>query len=113
MIPDIDAVRRAAGSTPDPEVRTSIAELGLLDEIEVHGGNVVVHYHLTSPLCPLQFAIKIGKEIRRRVKALPGVESCRVVIQDHFLWEEIQQKVNCGSCATTHHGPLLAAEGRP
>jgi hypothetical protein len=25
-----------------------------------------------------------------------------VVIQDHFLWEEIQQKVNCGSCASSH-----------
>jgi len=99
---DLEAVRRVAGATPDPEVRTSIAELGLLDEIEADGGRVVVHYHLTSPLCPLQFAIKIGKDIRRRVLAIPGVESCRVVIQDHFLWEEIQQKINCGSCGSTH-----------
>ena len=34
---DIEAVRVAAGSTPDPEVRCSIAELGLLDEITVEG----------------------------------------------------------------------------
>jgi metal-sulfur cluster biosynthetic enzyme len=91
---DIEAVRVAAGSTPDPEVRCSIAELGLLDEITVEGSGVTVHYHLTSPLCPAQFATKIGKEIRRRVMAVPGVEACEVVIQDHFLRDEIQQQIN-------------------
>jgi metal-sulfur cluster biosynthetic enzyme len=91
---DIEAVRAAAGSTPDPEVRCSIAELGLLDEITVAGSNVTVHYHLTSPLCPAQFATKIGTEIRRRVMAVPGVEACEVVIQDHFLRDAIQQQIN-------------------
>jgi len=91
---DIEAVRVAAGSTPDPEVRCSIAELGLLDAITVEGSGVTVHYHLTSPLCPAQFATKIGKEIRRRVMAVPGVEACEVVIQDHFLRDEIQQQIN-------------------
>jgi metal-sulfur cluster biosynthetic enzyme len=91
---DIEAVRMAAGSTPDPEMRCSIAELNLLDEITVEGSGVTVHYHLTSPLCPAQFATKIGKEIRRRVLAVPGVEACEVVIQDHFLRDEIQQQIN-------------------
>ena len=91
---DIEAVRAAAGSTPDPEVRCSIADLRLLDEITVDGGHVTVHYHLTSPLCPSQFATKIGNEIRRRVLAVPGVEACEVIIQDHFLREEIQALIN-------------------
>ena len=91
---DIEAVRRAAGSTPDPEVRCSIAELGLLDAITVEGSGVTVHYHLTSPLCPAQFATQIGQEIRRRVMAVPGVEVCEVVIQDHFLRDAIQQQIN-------------------
>jgi len=91
---DIEAVRAAAGSTPDPEVRCSIAELGLLDAITIEGSGVTVHYHLTSPLCPAQFATKIGMEIRRRVMAVPGVEACEVVIQDHFLRDEIQQQIN-------------------
>src|SRR5881296_1146243 len=91
---DIETVRAAAGSTPDPEVRCAIAELGLLDAITVAGSNVTVHYHLTSPLCPAQFATKIGTEIRRRVMAVPGVEACQVVIQDHFLRDEIQQQIN-------------------
>jgi metal-sulfur cluster biosynthetic enzyme len=94
MAVDIEAVRRAAGSTPDPEVRTSIADLGLLDDVEVDGGHVVVRFHLTSPLCPSKFATKIGLGIRKRVEAVPGVESCEVILQDHFANDEIIDLIN-------------------
>jgi metal-sulfur cluster biosynthetic enzyme len=91
---DLEAVRRAAGSTPDPEVRCSIAELGLLDEVDAVGGKVTVHFHLTSPLCPSKFATRIGRDIRKRVEALPGVESCEVVLDDHFIRDEIIDLIN-------------------
>lgn len=94
MTVDVDAVRRAAASVPDPEVRRSIADLGLLDEVEVHGGCVTVHFHLTSPLCPANFAARIGKEIRRRVAAVPGVLSVEVVLQDHFAEDELHRLIN-------------------
>ena len=65
---DLAAVRQAAGSVPDPEIRRTLAELDLLDEVEADAsGRVVVRYHLTSPLCPSPFAIDIGREVRRRV----------------------------------------------
>jgi len=60
---DPERVRKVAGSVKDPEVRTSIAELGLLDEVEVDGGRVTVRFHLTSPLCPAKFAGAIGQGI--------------------------------------------------
>lgn len=101
----------AAGSTPDPEVRCSIAELGLLDAITVEGSGVTVHYHLTSPLCPAQFATKIGQEIRRRVMAVPGVEACAVVIQDHFLRDEIQQQINRIPGRRGKGQPIVKREG--
>jgi metal-sulfur cluster biosynthetic enzyme len=91
---DVEEVRRAAGSVPDPEVRRSIADLGLLDEVDVEGSSVTVHFHLTSPLCPANFAARIGKEIRRRVAALPGVESVEVVLEDHFIQDELHQLIN-------------------
>lgn len=91
---DIERVRKAAGSTPDPEVRKTIAELDLLDEITVVGSHVSVNYHLTSPLCPTIFATKIGREIRRRVEAVPGVESCDVNLTDHFVRDEIIDLIN-------------------
>jgi metal-sulfur cluster biosynthetic enzyme len=94
MTIDVDAVRHAAGSTRDPEVRRTIAEMNLLDEIEVEGERVTVHYHLTSPLCPSKFATHIGREIRRRVEAVPGVASCDVVIRDHYQRDRIQSLIN-------------------
>lgn len=95
---DVAAVRAAAGSVPDPEIRRTLAELDLLDDVQVApDGEVVVRYHLTSPLCPSPFAIQIGREVRRRVQLLPGVRTCRVDIQDHFIAGEISQQVNDGA----------------
>ena len=92
---DLVAVRAAAGSVPDPEIRVTLAELDLIDEVQVDpAGVVLVGYHLTSPLCPSPFAIDIGKEVRRRVQALPGVTACRVDIRDHFIARDISAEVN-------------------
>ena len=93
---DRERVRRVAGSVKDPEVRTSIAELGLLDEVEVDGGRVTVRFHLTSPLCPAKFAGAIGQEIRRKVARLPGVEAVEVVLTDHFMAEALHRLINEG-----------------
>jgi len=98
---DVGAVRRAAGSVPDPEVRRSITDLGLLDEVEVDGGRVTVHFHLTSPLCPANFAARIGKEIRRRVAAVPGVRSVEVILQDHFVQDELHRLINLSRAGKT------------
>jgi metal-sulfur cluster biosynthetic enzyme len=89
------AVRQAAGSVPDPEIRRTLDELDLVDEVEVTAdGDVLVRYHLTSPLCPSPFAIDIGREVRRRVLDVPGVRSCRVDIRDHFIAADISAQVN-------------------
>lgn len=93
---DLAAARAAAGSVPDPEIRRSLADLELLDDVVEDGGWVTVRYHLTSPLCPSPFAIDIGREVRRRVSALPGVVGCTVDIQDHFIAAEIARQVNDG-----------------
>ena len=92
---DRAAVREAAGSVPDPEIRRTLDELDLIDEVEVSAdGDVLVRYHLTSPLCPSPFAIDIGREVRRRVLDVPGVRTCRVDIRDHFIATDISAQVN-------------------
>jgi metal-sulfur cluster biosynthetic enzyme len=96
---DLRRVRAVAGGVKDPEVRTSIADLGLLDEVEADGGHVTVRFHLTSPLCPHRFAGHIGREIRGRVSRLPGVESVEVILQDHFAADELHRLINAGGPA--------------
>jgi metal-sulfur cluster biosynthetic enzyme len=98
---DLAAVLEAAGGVPDPEIRRTLADLDLMDGATADGGHVTVRYHLTSPLCPSVFAVDIGREVRRRVEALPGVERCTVVIADHFIADEIARLVN--------EGPVTAA----
>jgi metal-sulfur cluster biosynthetic enzyme len=94
MSVDLEAVRKAAGSVRDPEIRRSLADMDLLDEVQVEDDRVTVHFHLTSPLCPSKFATSIGQEIRRRVEAIDGVASCEVVLRDHFLREKLQELIN-------------------
>jgi metal-sulfur cluster biosynthetic enzyme len=103
---DRERVRRVAGAVKDPEVRTSIAELGLLDEVEVDGGRVTVRFHLTSPLCPAKFAGAIGQEIRRRVARLPGVDSVEVVLEDHFMAEALHRLINEGDRSAETRGVM-------
>ncbi len=95
MTVDLEAVRKVAGSVRDPEIRRSLNDMGLLDDVLLDDeSKVTVHFHLTSPLCPTKFATSIGQEIRRRVEALPGVSSCEVVLRDHFLKEKLQEVIN-------------------
>jgi metal-sulfur cluster biosynthetic enzyme len=92
---DLEAIRIAAGSVPDPEIRKTMGELGMIDEVLVEeGGRAIVRYHLTSPLCPSPFAISIGKEMRRRVEQVSGVTRCVVELRDHFIAKDIAAKVN-------------------
>lgn len=104
--PDVERVRAVAGAVKDPEVRTSIAELGLLDGVEVNGGHVTVRFHLTSPLCPAKFAGGIGREIHRRVARLEGVTSVEVVLGDHFMAEALHQLINHGDRSAATRGVL-------
>ncbi len=94
MSVDLEAVRKAAGSVRDPEIRRSLSDMGLLDEVLVEDDRVTVHFHLTSPLCPSKFATSIGQEIRRRVEAVDGVTACEVVLRDHFLGAKLQELIN-------------------
>ena len=103
---DPERVLRVAGAVKDPEVRTSIAELGLLDGVEVDGGRVTVRFHLTSPLCPARFAGGIGREIRRRVGRLDGVDSVEVVLGDHFMAAELHKLINEGDRSAATRGVL-------
>jgi len=100
-------IRQVAGSVKDPEVRTTLAELGLLDEVTVDDqGHVTVHFHLTSPLCPAKFAGQIGQQIRRRIARLPGVASVEVILGDHFMAQALHQLINHGNHTAATKGVL-------
>ena len=65
----------------EPEIRRSLAEMGLLDDVQIEGGQVTVHFHLTSPLCPSKFATNIGQEIRKRVESPIDAAQLRKIVE--------------------------------
>jgi metal-sulfur cluster biosynthetic enzyme len=113
MSVDLASVREAAGGVLDPEIRRSISDMGLLDDVTVdEGGRVTVRYHLTSPLCPSAFAVQIGKEMRQKVEAIDGVTACEVLIQDHFIGKEIQRLVNTDTTDADRNDGYTSGIGR-
>jgi ATP-binding protein involved in chromosome partitioning len=77
----------------DPHVGIPITEMKLVDDVKVDDkGNVHVDFHGSIPFCPM--AVQIGNDIRNRVKAMSGMESVRVEINNHVNAEEINKKIN-------------------
>lgn len=65
----------------DPEVGLNIVDLGLIYDVRFDGRRVHVTFTLTTPGCPMQYAMAEG--IRRAVLELSSVEDCEV----HLVWD--------------------------
>ena len=63
-------------SVMDPEIHKPITELGMVESVEVNGGQVQCGIKLTVAGCPL--SSRIEQDVRAAVAALPGVESVSV-----------------------------------
>jgi ATP-binding protein involved in chromosome partitioning len=75
--PSPDAVRQALAGVIDPELKVSITELGMVDEVLVEPtGDVRVRVALTTAGCPLRH--QISQEVESKVRGLRGVTSVSV-----------------------------------
>ncbi len=75
------AVHAACASVADPEFGVSVADLGLIYDVSVCGGEVVVAMTLTSAYCPAGDTILDG--VRAAVARVRGVTSAEV----QLVWE--------------------------
>ena len=70
--PTPDEVRRMLAGVIDPELRTSIVDLGMVGPVEVDAaGHVTVHVALTTAGCPLRH--QIATDVESKVRGLRGV----------------------------------------
>jgi ATP-binding protein involved in chromosome partitioning len=75
--PTVDDVRRALAGVIDPELKVSITELGMVDDVLVDAdGTVTVRVALTTAGCPLRN--QISREVESKVRGLRGVASVAV-----------------------------------
>jgi ATP-binding protein involved in chromosome partitioning len=71
-----ERVRAAVGAVRDPEIRRPLAELDMLDGVELTGGDATVRLSLTVVGCPA--ADRIEREVRDAAAGVAGVETVRV-----------------------------------
>jgi metal-sulfur cluster biosynthetic enzyme len=77
----VDDVTEALRQVYDPELGLDIVELGLLYDVKITGGDVVVTYSLTSIGCPAGPLIR--EQILEAVRELPGIEK----VELELTWE--------------------------
>jgi metal-sulfur cluster biosynthetic enzyme len=87
MPPDQEAVLKVLRACYDPCCRergVSIVDLGLIQEVRVHDGQVAVAMLLTSGWCP--FSMHLTQMIETEVGRLPGVKAVDVEIVWNPVW---------------------------
>lgn len=83
--PTFDELRAKLWEVKDPEINMSIVDLGLVYDISIEDGNVMVTMTLTSPGCPLGPIIR--GEAYAKLKELPGVKDVDVEIVWSPPWD--------------------------
>lgn len=90
----VEDVEDALATIVDPEIGLPILELKIVDKILIEGGDVSIDFHLTAPLCPPFFALKIATDIKEAVSKIKGVKSVKVNLKQHYLADMINKEVN-------------------
>lgn len=76
----VDQVYGALHEVYDPELGVNVVDLGLVYDVEVHGGEVDIAMTMTTPGCPMHDAIVQGAQVA--VEDMPGVRQARI----HVVW---------------------------
>src|SRR5919198_3715199 len=72
----VEDVRTALRQVLDPEIGRPIEDIGMLKDIAVQDGTVVVDVLITIEGCPLKD--RIDQDVRNAVMPLPGVQRVEV-----------------------------------
>jgi metal-sulfur cluster biosynthetic enzyme len=89
----VDALR----TVRDPELDESIVDLGFVTSSTVEGGHADVRLRLPTYFCAPNFAYLMVADAYDAVRAVPGVESTSIVLEDHFASDAINSGVAAGA----------------
>lgn len=95
-----EAVVAALKDIYDPEIPVNIYDLGLIYNVEIDEGHVVVTMTLTTPHCPV--AESMPGEVELRVGAVPGVGDAEV----NLIWDPPWSPANMSDEARLELGML-------
>jgi len=101
---DVREVQRSISKIVDPEIGMPIAEMNLIDKLDIKDGQVDVEYHATTQYCPPVFALKISQDLKDNLMAVKGVKGVKVLVTGHYFADAINRQVN---------KPAAPSEGQP
>ncbi len=84
-----DAALAALEHVRDPELDESLPALGFVAAVAVRDGVAEVRLRLPTYFCAPNFAFLMAADAQAAVAAVPGVREARVVLEDHFVSDEI------------------------
>ncbi|HKS45770.1 MAG TPA: iron-sulfur cluster assembly protein [Amycolatopsis sp.] len=87
----------ALGRVRDPELDEPITDLGFVHELTVAGSEVRARLRLPTYFCAPNFAYLMVADAVDAIRAVPGVETVEVRLEDHFAAEEINAGVAAGA----------------
>ena len=94
-------VRRTLAQVQDPELRQSIVDLGMVQDLQVTDGKVAFTLALTTLACPLKDQIE--KEARLAVLALPGIQSVDIRLGEMTAQEKSKLHGGEGHAGIAEH----------
>lgn len=88
-----EQLRAALRGVKDPELDMNIVDLGLVYDVELDDGNVLVRMTLTSPGCPA--GPMITNDVYKILRAIDGVKDVNIEIVWEPYWtpERIEPKI--------------------
>lgn len=93
-----EQVLAALAAVHDPELDESITTLGFVGSCVVSpSGDVDMHLRLPTPQCAPNFAYLMVADAHDAVAEIPGVGAVRVVLDEHYTGEEINDAVARGA----------------
>ncbi|MGV1684112.1 SUF system Fe-S cluster assembly protein [Sphingopyxis sp. GW247-27LB] len=95
-----EAVVNALKDIYDPEIPVNIYDLGLIYNVEINDGHVLITMTLTTPHCPV--AESMPGEVELRVGAVPGVGDAEV----NLVWDPPWSPANMSDEARLELGML-------
>lgn len=105
---DTGAVLRALAEVEDPELPIAITEMGLVHAVSVRGGAVRVELLPTFSGCPALEVIR--DRVRRRVAALPGIQTVDVAFVFEPAWT-VGRITEAGRARLREHGVSVPRAG--
>jgi len=92
-----EAVIEALRTVRDPELDESIVDLDFVTSSTVDGGHADVRLRLPTYFCAPNFAYLMVADAFDAVRAVPGVASVSIKLEDHFASDEINSGVAVGA----------------